>query len=140
MPLGPFKCSECGETRDVRTLRNSVCEDCRELQLSRSAEAAAERTRVNDFYEAIMSTLPVYEGELTAWKPGMPNLLPDRKHFICPGCLNARETVNDLGFLFRKNPLDAIPSETTYCDSCYRSGGDQINEERELRKLFRKKS
>jgi hypothetical protein len=114
-----FRCSVCKEVKDVRTLRNSVCPECRADQ-GRAAEAAADHSAgLRYAYEQALKKGPHYAGALEDWTPRDPVLLPDGTHFVCPGCKRRAHLVHDLSIRWNKKPYP-IPNKYSLCDTCHR--------------------
>lgn len=80
--------------------------------------------------------LPIYDGDLISWRPGLPTLLADREHFVCYSCRESRHLVDDLRYLWRKRPYP-LPDENTVCDECYKADADMIDSERTRLKQLR---
>ncbi|HTJ26053.1 MAG TPA: hypothetical protein VMA36_07805 [Candidatus Limnocylindria bacterium] len=114
-----FRCAVCKELKDVRTLRNSVCPECRAEQ-ERAAEAMSDHAAgLRYAYEQALKKGPHYTGPLEAWTPREPVLLPDGQHFVCPGCKRRAHLVHDLSIRWNKKPYP-IPNKYTLCDVCHR--------------------
>jgi Zn finger protein HypA/HybF involved in hydrogenase expression len=122
MPL-EFRCSACGQVKDVRTLLKSVCPECRakaETDAVAATDAnAVERAR----YEAALRRAPHFAGALEEWTSKDPVLLPDGEHFVCPTCKRAAHLVHDLAYRWGKKPYP-IPNKWTSCDACHRKETD----------------
>ncbi|HZO93161.1 MAG TPA: hypothetical protein VFB22_05285 [Candidatus Baltobacteraceae bacterium] len=114
-----FRCSVCKEVKDVRTLRNSVCPECRAEQ-ERAAEAASDQAAGARYaYEQTLKKGPHYTGDPAAWTANDPVLLPDLQHFVCPGCKTPAHLVHDLSIRWNKKPYP-IPNKYSLCDRCHR--------------------
>ena len=114
-----FHCSICKQVKDVRTLRASVCPDCRE-QNERKTEAANDRSAGLKFaYREALERGPHFTGALDAWTPKDPVLLADGEHFVCPGCKKRAHLVHDLSIRWNKKAYP-IPNKYTLCDACHR--------------------
>jgi Zn finger protein HypA/HybF involved in hydrogenase expression len=122
MPL-EFRCQRCGEVKDVRTLRDSICPECR-ARVEDEAVAASDATAVQrERYEALLRLGPHYLGALESWTPKDPILLADAQHFVCPTCKKRAHLVHDLSYRWSKKPYP-IPNKYTPCDSCHRKETD----------------
>jgi len=114
-----FRCSVCKEVKDVRTLRGSVCPECRAEQ-ERASEAASDPVAGAKYaYEQALKKGPHYTGDPAAWTPNDPVLLPDLAHFVCPGCKTRAHLVDDLRIRWNKKPYP-IPNKYILCDRCHR--------------------
>ena len=122
MPL-EFRCSACGQIKDVRTLLKSVCPECRAKAESDAVAAtdanAVERAR----YETLLRRGPHFAGALENWTTKDPVLLPDGEHFVCPTCKRRAHLVHDLAYRWNKKPYP-IPNKWTSCDACHRKETD----------------
>jgi hypothetical protein len=125
MPL-EFRCTKCGQVKDVRTLQKSICPECLaniESGAAAAADAAAvDRTR----YEAALKRGPHYLGALENWTKKDPVLLPDGEHFVCPNCRRSVHLVHDLAYRWNKKPYP-IPNKYTPCDTCHRKETDDTD-------------
>jgi Zn finger protein HypA/HybF involved in hydrogenase expression len=122
MPL-EFRCTRCDEVKDVRTLRDSICPECR-ARVEDEAVAANDATAVQrERYEALLRLGPHYLGALESWTPKDPILLADAQHFVCPTCKKRAHLVHDLAYRWSKKPYP-IPNKYTPCDSCHRKETD----------------
>jgi Zn finger protein HypA/HybF involved in hydrogenase expression len=118
-----FRCSKCGQVKDVRTLRASVCPDCT-AGAERDAEIAADAgLMARKQYEAALARGPHYTGALENWTPKDPVLLADGEHFVCPNCKRERHLVHDLAYRWQKKQFP-IPTKYTPCDECHRKETD----------------
>jgi hypothetical protein len=125
MPL-EFRCSKCGEVKDVRTLRDSVCPACR-TRVEDEAAAANDASAVQrERYEALLRLGPHYAGPLESWTPKDPVLLADGLHFVCPTCRKSAHLVHDLAYRWNKKPYP-IPNKYTPCDACHRKETDDTD-------------
>jgi hypothetical protein len=122
MPL-EFRCKRCGEVKDVRTLRDSICPDCRARLADETAAANDATTAQRERYEAQLRLGPHYLGELESWTPKDPVLLPGGEHFVCPNCKRRAHLVHDLAYRWNKKPYP-IPNKYTSCDACHRKETD----------------
>ncbi|HEY4440597.1 MAG TPA: hypothetical protein VGN14_09080 [Candidatus Elarobacter sp.] len=114
-----FKCSVCNQPKDVRTLRNSVCPDCAAGR-QRAADAENDpELKARFVYDQAIAKGPHYAGALDAWTPRDPVLLPDKEHFVCPGCKRAAHLVRDLSIRWAKKPYP-VPNKYSLCDDCHR--------------------
>jgi hypothetical protein len=131
-----FRCSSCGQVKDVRTLQKSVCPECRANIASGAAAAAdaaaTERTR----YEATLKRGPHFLGALEDWTKKDPVLLAGGEHFVCPSCKRRAHLVHDLAYRWNKKPYP-IPNKYTPCDACHRKETDDTEYDRPAsRKTF----
>ncbi|MDB5028759.1 MAG: hypothetical protein JWO66_2448 [Candidatus Eremiobacteraeota bacterium] len=129
MPSIEFRCSTCKQPKDVRTLRGSVCEDCRsgaERTATAQADAATEQRAA---YRAKIEGGPHYSGPLETWTPSDPVLLADGEHFVCSSCRRAAHLVHDLQHRWEKTPFP-IPTKKTVCDVCRRKDADEAGAEK----------
>jgi Zn finger protein HypA/HybF involved in hydrogenase expression len=118
-----FRCSKCGEIKDVRTLRASVCPDCTAGAQRDAVIAADAGLTARKQYEDALARGPHYTGALEDWTPKNPVLLPDNEHFVCPTCKRERHLVHDLAYRWQKKPFP-IPTKYTPCDECHRKETD----------------
>jgi hypothetical protein len=125
MPL-EFRCSKCGEVKDVRTLRESVCPECRAQAADDAVAANDATTALRERYEALLRRGPHYAGALDSWTPKDPVLLADAQHFVCPSCKKRAHLVHDLGYRWNKKPFP-IPNRYTPCDACHRKEIDDTD-------------
>ena len=133
-----FRCSKCGQVKDVRTLRASVCPDClanaeRDAELAADA-GAMERKR----YETALARGPHYTGDVANWTKKDPVLLPDGEHFVCPTCKKRAHLVHDLAYRWEKKPYP-IPTKYTSCDACHRKETDDTAFERPRNRFNRER-
>ncbi|HZX69119.1 MAG TPA: hypothetical protein VFE70_09560, partial [Candidatus Elarobacter sp.] len=85
MPM-EFRCARCGEVKDVRTLRQSICPECT-ARIEDETIAATDATNAQRArYEALLRLGPHFTGLLESWTPKDPVLLDDGQHFVCPNC------------------------------------------------------
>ncbi|MBV8750378.1 MAG: hypothetical protein JO103_11755, partial [Candidatus Eremiobacteraeota bacterium] len=98
---------------------NSVCPDCAAAR-QRAADAAGDpELKARYDYEKALANGPHYAGDPEAWTPRDPVLLPDREHFVCPGCKRRAHLVHDLSIRWNKKPYP-IPNKYSLCDACHR--------------------
>jgi hypothetical protein len=128
MPL-EFRCAKCGEIKDVRTLRKSLCPACIEGIESGAAAAAEAQAAQRARYEAALRRGPHYTGPVEAWTKNDPVLLPDAEHFVCPTCKQRKHLVHDLSYRWNKQPFP-VPNKYTSCDACHRKETDDTAFER----------
>lgn len=114
-----FHCAVCKQVKDVRTLRASVCPECLAQTERREVAATDHAAGLKIAYEDALARGPHYSGEPEAWTPKDPVLLPDGKHFVCPGCKKRAHLVDDLSIRWNKKPYP-IPNKYSLCDSCHR--------------------
>ena len=118
MPM-EFRCARCGEVKDVRTLRQSICPECT-ARIEDETIAATDATNAQRArYEALLRIGPHFAGPLENWTPKDPVLLDDGQHFVCPSCKKRAHLVHDLGYRWNKKPFP-IPNKYTSCDTCHR--------------------
>ena len=133
-----FQCSVCKQPKDVRTLRSSVCPDCRADQ-ERAAEAATDHAAgLRYAYEQALKKGPHYAGAPESWTPKDPVLLADGEHFICPGCKRRAHLVHDLAYRWERKPYP-IPTKYTSCDACHRKETDDTAFERPRNRFNRER-
>lgn len=114
-----YRCSACKEIKDVRTLRNSVCPECREERERASQAQTDHAAGLRYAYEQALKKGPHFAGAPEDWTPQDPVLLPDGAHFVCPGCKRAAHLVHDLSIRWNKKPFP-IPNKYSLCDRCHR--------------------
>ncbi len=118
-----FRCKRCGEVKDVRTLRESICPECRARAEDEAVAANDATTAQRERYEALLRLGPHYPGPIEAWTPKDPVLLPGGQHFVCPTCKKRAHLVHDLEYRWSKKPFP-IPNKYTSCDTCHRKETD----------------
>jgi hypothetical protein len=126
-----FRCDRCKQLKDVRTLRASICSECRaddERAATDAVDAAAAQRRI---YQERLACGPHYHGALETWTSADPALLPDGEHFVCPSCHRAAHLVHDLQHRWNKTPYP-IPTKKTVCDACHRKAADDDQSERAM--------
>ena len=128
-----FRCKRCGEVKDVRVLRDSVCPECRERAENLSSEAASAAALQRAAYDAKLARGPHYTGPLESWAPGDPVLLPDGLHFVCPRCRRKAHLVHDLAHRWNKNAYP-VPTKSTVCDACKRRETEEPERDTGLRR------
>jgi hypothetical protein len=125
MPL-EFRCTKCGEVKDVRTLRDSICPECRTRVEDEAAAANGASAAQRERYEALLRLGPHYAGRLEDWTPKDPLLLADGLHFVCPACRKRAHLVHDLAYRWNKKPYP-IPNKYTPCDACHHKETDDTD-------------
>jgi hypothetical protein len=118
-----FRCSKCGQVKDVRTLRASVCPDCTASAERDAVVAADAGLTARKHYETALARGPHYTGALEDWTPKDPVLLADGQHFVCPACKRRAHLVHDLAYRWQKKQFP-IPTKYTPCDDCHRKETD----------------
>ena len=125
MPL-EFRCTKCGEVKDVRTLRGSICPECRARAEDETAAANDASAAQRERYEALLRLGPHYGGALEDWTPKEPVLLAGGTHFVCPSCRKRAHLVHDLAYRWSKKPYP-IPNKYTPCDACHHKETDDTD-------------
>jgi hypothetical protein len=128
-PDKDFRCSDCGQVRNVYTLRNQICPECRDVrQRAQLAQKQAEEApraalaleeqeraeRIKQFWE----TYETRRRYVESWVPGDPQLLPGGEYFVCADCKQMRSATDDVSFIYRADKTPLFDGDTL-CDGCY---------------------